>query len=90
MPPNSEIQQISTQVTKLTEGATRMEQGIDRIEILLSGNPLDRDDKGMIGRLAKIEEDSRQFKFLVYAISFLVGRGVTQLISDIPDFIRQL
>lgn len=64
-----EITMSTNDVQELIEGQKALQKSHDvlsthilKLTTLISGNELDRDDKGMIGRLADVEEDISQLK----------------------------
>jgi hypothetical protein len=69
-----EIQRV---LKELGDGITRLDSGLARIETFLKGNELDKDDKGLVGRVNSTEERLKSLeKFRDRAIYIGIGMGL--------------
>ena len=64
-----EIKMSQDQIETLLEGQQQQQKSIDQLSLhivqlttLIAGNELDKQDRGMIGRLEKVEKNQENFK----------------------------
>lgn len=85
-----QISNINDQVEKVGEEVAKQTNNISTILILLTGNKIDRDDKGIVGKINSIEkrvETLEKWKdrvfWIVIGMSFPAGVGTWELLSQL-------
>lgn len=85
-----QIKDLNTQFLKFGEEFSKQNNNLTTILILLTGNKLDRDDKGIVGkqndlekRIEALEKWKDRIFWIVIGMSFPAGVGTWELISGI-------
>lgn len=76
----SELQQVHDEIAEVKFTLEGIQGNVESIKNLLTGNPLDKTDGGMIGRVIKLEEQVKQLeafknRAIWVAIGLAMGAG---------------
>ena len=69
----TEVQVLQESLKQLHKQFEAFAETQDRIEYKLSGNPLDREDKGMIGQLREVVQDVEELKLAKKRIGWSIA-----------------
>lgn len=78
-----EIKMSADQIETLIEGQQQQQKSIDQLSLhivqlttLIAGNELDKNDRGILGRVEKVEKNQefiRKYSWMIVGGSFVVG-----------------
>jgi hypothetical protein len=87
---NNRLDYMAAELDALKNDVAEVKAIVKDMHTLLSGNPIDRDSKGMIGELRtmkkevyELKSELKKYKNYFYALVTLVGAGALKVIVEI-------